>query len=181
MIDIYVRANLHEKAEAVVSDPTQLDPFRLCILIKMGKADRAEQATDIVKRILYSEHGKPTVEVFTTLIDAWSKSSQPVFADKAVGVFRLMEENPKCIKLSLRPNVAVFGSFLKCLAMSKSKDAGEMAEMILDAKCGGLYSCPQSVLPSQRYRQGFNDTRPYREIRYSSRCHNVFRGTRTVV
>ena len=134
MMDIYARANLHDQAEAAVSDPTLLDPIPLCVLIKsMGKADRAEQATEVLKRTLLSEHGKPpTVEVFTTLINAWSESSQPNFVDRAFEVFRLLEEDPKCVALGLRPHVVTFSALLKCLSVSTLNDAGEKAEMILD-------------------------------------------------
>ena len=75
---------------------------------------------------------EPTIKTFGTLMNAWAESSRPDAVDQAFAVLRLMNEDPKCIHLGLRPNTVIFSSLLKCLSNSNGSDAGKKAVEILD-------------------------------------------------
>jgi len=146
-MDIYSRAGKYDQVE-MMSQSQQLDTVQLDILLKsLGQADRADRATAILKKVLSDSKVDPTTETFGTLMNAWAESSQPDAVDQAFAVLRLMNENPKCIQLGVRPNVIIFNSLLKAFAKSNSEDAGNKAVEILDEMV-------------RRYRAGDNNAKP---------------------
>jgi len=147
MTDFYARAGEHHKAE-MVSQRLPLNSVQLNISIKsLGKADNADKATDIMKRVLTESQVDPSIAHFGTLMNAWAESSHPDAVEQAFAVLRLMNENPKCIELGIRPNTVTFNSLLKCISKSKSKEAGKWAVEVLDDM-------------ERRYKAGDNNAKP---------------------
>ena len=147
MMDVYARSGQHDQVETL-SKFLELDAVQLTILIKsLGKADRADKATAILKSMLTDSHVDPQIEMFGTLMNAWAESSQPDAIEQGFAVLRLMSEEPKCMRLGVRPNTVIFGSLLKCILKSNSQDAGKGAVRLLDEM-------------QRRYKAGDNDVKP---------------------
>ena len=113
-MDIYARAGKHDQVERM-SQRLQLDSVQLSILIKsLGKADKADRATAILKGMLGGESRvKPDAHIFILLVNAWAKSSQPYSLAQAYFVIQLMNEDLKCIQLGIRPDTVTFSALLK--------------------------------------------------------------------
>jgi len=147
MMDIYARAGMHDPVETM-SKNRQLNVVQLNIMIKsLGKADKADKATAILKTVLTNSNVNPTIETFGTLMNAWAESSRADAVDQAFAVLRLMTEDPKCIHLGLRPDTVVFNSMLKTFSNSKSKDSGKKVAEIMNEM-------------ERRYKAGDNNVNP---------------------
>lgn len=132
-MDIYARAGQHDQIEAMSQHLQQLDSVQLSIQIKsLGKADKADQATKILQQALADTHFEPDTQVFTALLNAWAESSRMDAVEQAFAVFRLLNEDPKCRRLRIKPNRITFGVLLKCISKSTSKDVGKRAVEILE-------------------------------------------------
>jgi hypothetical protein len=72
----------------------------------------------------------PPLNISSSQVD----SSSPNKFDRAMGVLRFLEEDPRCKELRIQPNAATFGFLLKCLvnAPEESTDAGKKAIELLE-------------------------------------------------
>lgn len=134
MMDIYARARLCDKAEAII-DQLQHDPKSFPVLFKAyGKYNLAERASTVLKCSLQKPHAKPDISAFNSLIDAWAQSTRPDALQQAFAVLRLIEEEPKCRELGIQPDKVTFGALLKGVLLKSHDidDAGIMAEAVLD-------------------------------------------------
>ena len=151
MIDIYAHAGKLEQAEEMFETISMPNAVKYAMLVKAyAKSDRADRATEVVHRMLKDSLIDPEINIFNSLIDAWAESSQPDAVDQAFKIFRLMEDNEKCVELGVRPDSISFGALLKCLAASSSGDTGRRAELVLDDmerryRAGNPHSKPSTI------------------------------------
>lgn len=132
MMDIYALTNKLEKAESIF---TRVEPdiTKYELMIKAyGKSDNADQATRAVHAILSDARIQPGIRVFTSLLNALAECSRRDVVEEAFAVVRLLEENPRCVDLGIRPDVPFFHALLKCLSASNSSDVGSRSEAVLD-------------------------------------------------
>jgi len=115
---------------------TRPDLFTYTALIKMfaanGLAPRAEAMLNRLYRD-YQETGKeelkPDVNVFTSVILAWSKSGNPNAAHRADIILKRMQELSECGIVAVAPDQVVYAVVLSCWAkvagISKKQDTKE--------------------------------------------------------
>ena len=60
-----------------------------------------------------------------------------------------MDEDAKCLKLGIRPNLVSFSTLLKCLAKSKGSDAGMKADAILVVMARRYHAGGKLVKPDE--------------------------------
>jgi hypothetical protein len=132
-MDIFCKAGVHEKVEEI-SKLVELDTVQWSFLLKsLGKSNMADRSILILKSMLRAGSlTYPTTTTFNVTINACAESTSPDALNWAFEVMDLLKKHPTSLALGLKPNQITFGSLMKCVANSKVKDAGVIANRILD-------------------------------------------------
>lgn len=94
--------------------------FQYRAMIKAyGNSDQADLALGVLNTMLAEDRVFPDASVFTTLINALCESTRSDAVDQAWAVLQLMDQNPKCIQLGIKPDTFAYNTFLKGLVTSK--------------------------------------------------------------
>ena len=95
MMDIYGRCGKLDQAEALYDTINVHDVVKYGLLMKAyARSNRADQATEVIRKLLQDSHVEPSAIIFTSLIDAWAESSQSDAVEQAFSFLQLMEQDP---------------------------------------------------------------------------------------
>ena len=107
------------------------DIVKCGIMVKCyGKAGEAERATELLQELIRAPTFSLNVSLFNAVIGAWGDTAWKSGDDDVMDqVDKVMEMMKEC---GLEPNDKTFSMLLRVLSHSKRRDAGALAEKILD-------------------------------------------------
>jgi pentatricopeptide repeat protein len=95
MLDMYGRCGELDQAESLFHTIKAPDVVHYTVLVKAyAMNNRADQATEVIHKMLRDSHVEPNSILFNTLIDAWAESSQSDAVEQAFSFLQLMEQDP---------------------------------------------------------------------------------------
>ena len=132
--DIFTRGGKHEHVTQMMKE-RDISIVESNILMKSyGKIGNPVGADQYLRELLQNPDAEPDIVSFNMAINAYADSSLVDAFDKACDLMRLLESDPRCLSLGLRPNAVTFACLVKCAATSKYQSAGEQAEAILNER-----------------------------------------------
>lgn len=148
LMDIYILSGNIDRF--VISENP--DEYECALLMRAyAKSGKVDEAKDLVHKMQNNPLNKPDTSIFNRLIYAWAESTRPDAVEQAFAILKLMDQDDKCLKLGIRPNIITFHGLLQCLAASKRGDAeaARRANAVLDDMECRYLAGDESVKPNK--------------------------------
>jgi pentatricopeptide repeat protein len=104
------------------------------IIIAYGKSGNIDHAVDVFYTMLNDHRVTPNIQMLNTLLNACaeSKMSTHDMSDRTTKILHILQNNERCLKLNMQPDLFTYNILLKCLLKSLHQNASAQAEAILD-------------------------------------------------
>jgi len=104
-----------DETDSAVEEMMHLDSFRYNLMTRIfGMNGRPDKATNLLREQLRNSDSVPSIAVWNTVLDSWSKaSSQPGTVEEAFALFELLQNDQRCKEAGVEANKATFGYMLK--------------------------------------------------------------------